>query len=282
MPFIDIGGHPFHYEIDDYADPWKPHGTILLHHAAAGTLIRWRAWVPTLARRYRVIRFDMRGYGDTPDPTDLRFSLQGLASDVASLMDALEVPKVHFVGASAGGVIGLRFAHDFPHRLHSLTLVSATPQLARTRIDAAVWRRVLKEQGVKAWLLSDAQKRFGPNADPGLVEWYAQEGKRTTVEAVMALQQCLMAEDLTPMLPEIQAPTLILAARGDDITPMEVQRLMARQIPNATLKAFSGVGHNIEVELPDLMSRHVLRFIDRVGSYGRQTRLDGADTQCRP
>ena len=115
-------------------------------------------------------------------------------------------------------------------------------------------------------MLSDAEKRFGPNADPGLVEWYAQEGERTTPEAVMALQDCLMAEDLTPLLPMIPAPTLILAARGDDITPMEVQRLMARKIPNATLKAFSGVGHNIEVEMPDLLSRHVLRFIDHAGS----------------
>ena len=219
MPFIDIGGHPFHYQIDDYADPWKPHGTIMLHHAAAGTLVRWRAWVPTLARHHRVIRFDMRGYGGTPAPTDLKCSLRGLASDVASLMDALEVQKVHFVGASAGGIIGLRFAHDFPHRLHSLTLVSSTPKLARARIDAAVWRRVLAERGVKAWLLSDAQKRFGPNADPGLIEWYAQEGERTTPEAVIALQDCLMAEDLTPLLPRILVPTLLLAARGDISRP---------------------------------------------------------------
>ena len=96
MPFIDVDGHPFHYQIADYSDPWKPRGTVLLHHAAAGTLVRWRAWVPTLARRYRVIRFDMRGYGGTPAPTDLKFSLRGLASDVASLMDALEVQKVHW------------------------------------------------------------------------------------------------------------------------------------------------------------------------------------------
>ena len=41
---------------------------------------------------------------------------------------------------------------------------------------------------------------------------------------------------------------------------------MARHIPNATLKAFSGVGHNIEVEMPDLLARHVLRFINRLGS----------------
>jgi 3-oxoadipate enol-lactonase len=235
----------------------------LLHHAAAGNLHRWRAWVPTLARHYRVLRFDIRGHGRTPPPPGGQFSLPVLAADIAAVMDALEIYKAHLVGASAGGIISLRFAHDFPRRLHSLTLVAATPKLSRTGtgINTGVWRRTLEESGTKAWLLSDAQKRFGPWADPGLVEWYAAEGEKTPADVVLALQGCLLGEDLTPLLPQIRVPTLILAPTQDDITPLDVQQLMARQIPGAALQTFHGVGHNMKVEIPDLLAGEVLRFI---------------------
>jgi 3-oxoadipate enol-lactonase len=129
MPYLDANGHRFHYYIDDYTDPWRTVETVLLHHAAAGNLHRWRAWVPALARHYRVLRFDIRSHGRTPPPPGGQFSLPELAADIAAVMDSLEIDKAHLVGASAGGIISLRFAHDFPLRLHSLTLVAATPGL---------------------------------------------------------------------------------------------------------------------------------------------------------
>ena len=263
MPYQEVKGTRFHYHIDDYTDPWRSPETILLHHSAAGNLHRWRAWVPSLARLYRVLRFDMRGHGNTPPPEDGQFSLRSLAADIAGLMDSLKIDKVHLVGASAGGIVSLRFAHDFPHLLHSLSLVASTPRLAQTgtSIDTAVWRRTLEEQGTKAWLLSDAGKRFGPHAAPGLVEWYAEEGAKTSSQVVLALQGCLLGEDLSPLLPQIQAPVLILAASQDEITPMEVQRLMADQLPNAKLQSFDGVGHNMKVEIPEVLAGHVLEFI---------------------
>ena len=266
MPYLQVSGIQIHYHIDDYADPWLNREVVLLHHAAAGNLHRWRAWAPILGRHRRVVRFDMRGHGKTPPPPGGRFFLQSLAADVAGVMDGLEIDKVHLVGASAGGIISLRFAHDFPDRLHSLSLVASTPSLAQTgtNVDTGVWRRTLEESGTKAWLLSDAQKRFGPEADPNLIEWYAAEGDKTPSEVVLALQDCLLNEDLTPLLGQIPAPALILAASQDEITPLEIQQLMARRMPNAALETFDGVGHNMKVEIPDLLAGRVLNFIDRV------------------
>lgn len=115
-------------------------------------------------------------------------------------------------------------------------------------------------------LLSDAQKRFGPQAEPGLIEWYAAEGGKTPAQVVLALQDCLLREDLTPLLPQIAAPTLILAATQDEITPQEVQHLMAQQMPNASLQTFEGVGHNMKVEIPDLLAGIVRDFVGKIES----------------
>ena len=243
MPYLRLNGLRFHYHLDDYTEPWQAKSVVLLHHAAAGNLHRWRAWVGI-------------------------FSLPGLAADIAAVLDGLEIEKVHLVGASAGGIVSLRFAHDFPQRLHSLSLVASTPKLAQMGpgIDASVGRRTLEKEGTKAWLLSDAQKRFGLQAEPGLVEWYAAEGGKTPAEVVLALQDCLLREDLTPLLPQISAPTLIFGGRPGRDYSQEVQHLMAQQMPNASLQTFEGVGHNMKVEIPDLLAGKVRDFVGKIES----------------
>ena len=196
----------------------------------------------------------------------MQFSLPDLAADIARVMDALLIDRIHLVGASAGGIVSLRFAHDFPDRLHSLTLVASTPRLARmgAGMDASAWRRILEEEGSRAWLLADSDKRFGPATDRAVIEWYAEEGEKTSPAAILGLQRCLLAEDLTPLLPHIAAPTLILASANDEITPLEVQHLMAEQMPNAILRVLEGVGHNMKVEIPDELARSTHEFIQSV------------------
>lgn len=270
MPYVETKGHRFNYVIDDYTDPWKPARVVVLHHSAAGNLNRWRAWVPTLARHFRVVRFDMRGHAGTPPPAGLQFSLEELAADIARILDALGVEKADLVGASGGGIVALRFAHDFPDRLRTLTLVASIPRLAQLRVDLGAWGRLLREKGVREWILADAKRRFSPNADPGLIEWFAEEGAKTSAEVVMALQRCLLAEDLTPLLPMIRVPTLILASRESAMMPLEMQRLMARRMPNATLRTFAGVGQNMKVEIPDRLARETLKFVlAHAGPSGR-------------
>ncbi len=97
MPYLRLNGLRFHYHLDDYTEPWQAKSVVLLHHAAAGNLHRWRAWVPTLARHHPVLRFDMRGHAGTEPPPEGTFSLPGLAADIAGVLDGLEIEKVHLV-----------------------------------------------------------------------------------------------------------------------------------------------------------------------------------------
>lgn len=266
MPTLDLNGDQFHYHVDDFSDPWREDAPILLHHAAGGNLHRWRPWVPTLARHRRVVRFDMRGHAGTRKSLDDPFELSDLSGDIARVLDALGIERTHLVGASAGGIVSLQFAHDHPDRLRSLTLVASTPKLAQmgANMDAAPWRGILEQQGTRAWLLADTDKRFGPDTPDEVVQWYADEGEKTAAPEVLALQGCLLAADLTPLLPNIVARTLILGASHDDITPPEIQRLMAERMPNAHLELIDGVGHNMKVEIPDALADRTLRFIQDV------------------
>ena len=81
-----------HYVVNDYTDPWTTPETILMLHGNAESGEAWYGWVPTLARKYRVVRPDMRGFGaSTVMPRDYPWTVEGLADDYIAFMDALKI-----------------------------------------------------------------------------------------------------------------------------------------------------------------------------------------------
>src|SRR5207249_9635989 len=101
---------PLAYYVDDFTDPWRRPPTLLLH-AAMGSARRYFAWVPHLARDWRVVRLDLRGHGNSPVPSaDRPLVLDRLVADVGELLDHLGVDSAHIVGNSAGGYLGQQLA----------------------------------------------------------------------------------------------------------------------------------------------------------------------------
>ena len=83
MPTFETSpGVHLHYLVDDFTEPWRQPATIVLLHGNAESSQAWYAWVPLLARRFRVVRPDMRGYGaSTPMPRDFKWTLDVIIDD---------------------------------------------------------------------------------------------------------------------------------------------------------------------------------------------------------
>jgi len=136
MPRIRIDDTlEMHCELDDYTDPWTSPETILLVHGVADTSKAWFAWVPRLARRFRVLRPDLRGFGrSSVPPPEYAWSVAGLARDLKTLLDRLEIASVHVVGQRVGGSVAMQFAHDYPAATTLCPLpVSASSSSSRYR-----------------------------------------------------------------------------------------------------------------------------------------------------
>src|SRR6266852_214895 len=100
-----------HYLVDDFTDPWLESETILLLHGNAESGAAWYGWIPSLARRYRVVRPDMRGFGaSTPMPREFPWTLDIVIDDFVRLMDSLGIERFHLVAAKIGGTIARAFA----------------------------------------------------------------------------------------------------------------------------------------------------------------------------
>jgi len=102
-------GQETHYILDSFVDPWKSSETILIQHGFGRHAEFWYHWIPVLARRYRVIRRDLRGHGRSsyPGPKDSYvYDLDTILGEIVDTLDQLGVEKVHFLGESTGGMLG--------------------------------------------------------------------------------------------------------------------------------------------------------------------------------
>ena len=106
---------------------------VLLLHGYPQTHACWHQIAPALARRYRVVCADLRGYGDSSKPAGLadhsNYAKRAMALDMVELMAALGLPRFHLVGHDRGGRVAHRLAADHAERVQTLTVLDISPTL---------------------------------------------------------------------------------------------------------------------------------------------------------
>jgi len=238
-----------------------------------GGLMSIGAWEPLASRlqaRHRILRCDFRGQLLSPgEPPE---DLQAHVSDVVGLLDVLGLDRVHVVGTSFGALVGVQLASTHPSRVKSLTLVAATDVLtAETREGLAALRAACRQ----ALNGGDGGRVFDLVASVTFCPGYTDANRellRTRREQVAGMPPAwfagldrllgaLLRLDLTPHLPRVQCPTLVLAAEQDRSFPLERSQALARGIPGARLAVIPDAGHGLVIERPDVVAASILEFL---------------------
>jgi len=196
MPYAPIRDILTYYEEAGSGDP------LVLIMGLGGDLQAWALQVPALARQFRVITFDNRGAGRTSAP-DKPYSIDGMADDLAALLDSLKIDKANLLGFSMGGFIAQEFALKYPKRVEKLILLASacsidgyTANVVRSWVDV---RRssMSREQTVRltaSWLYSpellDDQASLMKRAEElvRVVASHAPLTLQATKEAVLRLR----------------------------------------------------------------------------------------------
>src|ERR1700680_5297019 len=106
-----------HCIVDDFLWPWDDSTPVLMMHGFARNALFWNRWVPAVAETHRVYRPDLLGCGLSDQPPEgYRYTPETIGAQVLAVLDALRLQRVHWVGESSGGVIGLLFAGAPPRR----------------------------------------------------------------------------------------------------------------------------------------------------------------------
>lgn len=265
MPSIAVSpGLDLHYRIDDFTDPWQEPETILLLHGAAESGAVWFGWVPHLARRFRVVRPDLRGFGlSTPMARDFPWSLDVLVQDCISLMDGLGVGSFHLVGAKLGGTIARHLAAAYPERVRTLT-VAGTPPPRRDHQAAAHAAMVadLETGSVERWARRTMASRLGEGFPAGGVEWWIQLMSRTALPSLAGFVSHISVADITADLPRIRCATLVITTEGSALGSVEETRTWQRCIADSRLLVLPGTSYHVAASDPDVCARETLAFID--------------------
>jgi pimeloyl-ACP methyl ester carboxylesterase len=252
-------GLPLAYYVDDFTDPWRAPQTVLLLHAAMGSARRYYAWVPVLARHYRVVRLDLRGHGASAVPADGP-TLERLVHDVADLLDRLGLAAAHVVGNSAGGYLGQQLAMTRPERVKSLCLFGSTPGLKNSQ--APSWIPQIQAKGLRGFLAETIRDRLPADADPGLVEWFLDEAARNDPAYIGRFVLLMASYDWSGEVEKIACPTLVVIPGAETVGTVANYDPF-RRLRDVEFRTYEGLPHNICDAVPARCAGDVLDFLRR-------------------
>jgi pimeloyl-ACP methyl ester carboxylesterase len=260
MPQARANGIELEYESigDAHAPP------LLMIMGLASQMIVWPDGLCRLiaARGFRVIRFDNRDVG-LSSKTPVPYTLEDMADDAAGLLDALDLPAAHIVGASMGGYIAQLLTLRHPRRVSSLCLIMTStgardvgnpapdilPMLMQPQPSergAYLDYRVRISRRLSSTTYPFDEPRIRGLAGLAFDRCFFPLGGQRQLGAVMA------ASDRTARLATVRAPTLVIHGSDDPIVNVSGGEALARAIPGATLRVFPGMAHDLPAPLwPD-------------------------------
>lgn len=254
-----------HYEVDDFAEPWRAHDAVLLLHGNAESGEVWYGWMPTLAAELRVVRPDMRGFGrSTPMPRDHAWSPDRIADDFAALMDGLGIDRFHVVGAKVGGSMALHFAARHPSRMSTLTVLGPPVRGADAATRYLSWVETIERHGVERWAGDTMAGRLGPEFPPEGAEWWIRLMGRTPASTQLGFISAVPGFDVMADLPRIRCPTLVLTTERNPLYPLERVRAWQTLIPRSELCVVPGDSYHVAATAPQACARATLEFIRRM------------------
>lgn len=254
------------YAIDDYTDPWTAPPTLILLHSAMSSSRRLHAMVPHLARRYRVVRMDLRGHGESGVPrADQPLSLARLTQDVLDLLDHLKIDAAHFLGVSGGGYLAQQIAIHHPARALSALLFASRPGFKDSK--GAAWIPEMERIGLRAFIARTLEERLPiHDLSQAQIDWFLDEIERNDESFVKRFVLYMTTQYWMDDVARIQCPTLIVAPAGDAIGNASAYADMHKRIKGSELLTYDVANHNICDYLPDRCALDALDFLGRRAS----------------
>jgi pimeloyl-ACP methyl ester carboxylesterase len=226
----------------------------------------WEAQLEGLSDRYRVIAYDNRGTGRTP-LGDEPLTVELMARDAVGILRALDIESAHVAGFSGGSLIGQELALSEPAAVRSLVLQSTWTSIEpRFHAVARSWRRLVERSTSERAMLEDfliwvyTARAYADGTVDAIVDESLAFPHPQTAEAFQAQLDAFMAFDAHDRLPEIAAPTLVLAGGDDIMAPPRLGRAVADLIPDARFEVLAGEAHQPFQEVPARWNSRVEAF----------------------
>ena len=260
---LSRAGHRLYYDLVGPEDG----PVVCITHSLASDSGMWAEQMPPLLQAgFRVLRVDMRGHGGS-DPVAGDYTMKTLAGDVGTVLDALSLPRVHYVGLSIGGMIGQAFAIEHGAKLISALWSDTLPASPKGAADQWAQRMNTVRQA----------SSLEPLADPTMERWFTDAFKprkpgrwkqirdtiaATTPAGYLGCSAAIMNFDFTAQLPALRVPTLVVCGADDPGTSASENRHLAGLVPGGRYQEIADARHFPNVEHPEAFNRIMMGWLD--------------------
>lgn len=257
MPAIRVNGDDFFVQLDGPAKA----PVLLLSNSLSSDLSMWDDQVPVWAQRFRVVRYDSRGHGDSV-VSEQPYSIDQLGRDVIGIMDALGIETAHWCGLSLGGMVGMWMLTHAPERIDKAVLANTAAymgpaELWNGRIETA--RRggmeALVEPTIERWFPEHFRK-----AAPATISRMRAMILRTPVEGYQGCCAAIRDMDQRESIRNITNPVLVIIGSRDPATTSADGELIAASIRYAKTVVLDSA-HISNIEQPAAFASTVLDFL---------------------
>lgn len=274
--FVQTGdGGRLYCAEDDFTDPWLEPGCVLMLHGIAEHGGIWRGWVPHLARRHRVLRPDLRGYGrSSPLPIDRHFGITDWADDLEVLVASLGATRVHVIATKLGAQVAFELAGRQRPWIASMTLAGMLPSPSAALgpwLDEFIAR--VETNGTADWVQATMAGRMGASLSPAALAWWMQVMSAAPKETVLASLRMLPSIH-GPAAPErVACPTLFITAAAkpppgsyNQQPDIETIRALQQRVPLSRLEVVDADSFHISATHPDACAALTARFLEEIAN----------------
>ena len=264
--FAEVNGTRLYYEVKGTGHPLA-----LIH----GGLVDRRLWddqFDVFAQHYKVIRFDVRSFGDSA-PITAETPPYSLEEDVYSLLKFLGIEKTYVLGLSMGGAIAINFTLMYPEMVDALIPVamglsgfepSEEDEASEAEVDEALKSgNIARAVEVTLRFWTDGPMRTPEQVNPAVREKVRAMTTRNfeRPEDENATQPRTLEPPAISRLSEIHVPTLIIFGDQDVRDILKIADILEKEIPGAKKVVISGTAHHLNMEKPGEFNRIVLDFL---------------------
>ncbi|MDF7657585.1 pyrimidine utilization protein D [Erwiniaceae bacterium L1_54_6] len=242
--------------------------TLVLSSGLGGVAGFWQPQLAALGQHYRVVTYDQRGTGRSPDTLPEGYSMAMMAAELADALEQQGIERFDLIGHALGGLIGLQLALDYPQRVGRVVVINGWLSLdAHTGRCFQVRQDLLLNVGVEAFVR--AQPLFLYPA-----EWLARHQSRIEAEDAHHVKHfqgmenllrrlyALKSADFRPHAARINQPVLAIYSQDDLLVPWSCSQQLAAALPNASLIEMAWGGHAMSVTDAENFNTLLLQWLD--------------------
>ncbi len=246
-----------HYSITGSGPP------LFLTHGIGAAEDAWRFMLPTLAKYFTVVTYDLRGHGKSP-VTHKNFTLGELVLDLEKIREKTKFEKAFFAGHSLGGMIAPAYAVKFPQHTISVGLLSTVA--GRSEEDSKkVWNVIhaMEKNGIEKTLSTLTNRWFTDEFiknKPDLVERRLKQVVDTDPEVFLNVFKIYANTEMFPWLKNISKPCLLLTGENDTGCSPKHNEKMSNEIKDSKLIILPKYKHSFLIEAPDEVAKNIINF----------------------